>query len=117
MVVVSVMAWGFGDAAAALVGKAWGRRRIQHRWVDGAKTMEGTGAMYAVSSVAILGSLMAYTALPWYWCLVAAVLIAPICAVVELISHRGIDTITVPYATAASTFVLLNLLSVTGVVG
>src|SRR5512145_310153 len=28
--VVAVMAWGFGDAAAALVGKTYGRRRIQH---------------------------------------------------------------------------------------
>ena len=44
--VVAVMAWGFGDAAAALVGKKFGRRKIQHPRVEGAKTVEGTLAMY-----------------------------------------------------------------------
>lgn len=117
VIVVSVMAWGFGDAAAALVGKAWGRRRIQHLWVEGTKTVEGTFAMYAVSSVAILATLMTYTSLPWYLCLAAAALIAPVSAVVELVSHRGIDTITVPYATAASTLALITLLSFAGVAG
>lgn len=41
----AVMAWGFGDAAAALVGKAFGRRYFIHSLIEGAKTHEGTLAM------------------------------------------------------------------------
>ncbi|HWI62314.1 MAG TPA: phosphatidate cytidylyltransferase [Symbiobacteriaceae bacterium] len=115
IILVAVMAWGFGDAAAALVGKSWGRRQIRHRWVDGAKTAEGTIAMFAVSALAMLLTLVACTQIPWYLCLGVAVLAAPVSAVVELVSHRGIDTITVPYATAAAVFALLNVLPVTGV--
>jgi dolichol kinase len=37
---------GTRDAAAALVGKAFGRRRNQHPLVEGAKTYEATFAMY-----------------------------------------------------------------------
>ncbi|HOA91030.1 MAG TPA: phosphatidate cytidylyltransferase [Bacillota bacterium] len=106
IVVVSIMAWGFGDAAAALVGKAFGKKHIIHRLVEGSKTREGTIAMYAVSGFAIFVTLLICTSFPWYLCLVGALLVAPICALVELISKRGLDTITVPFATAIPLFLL-----------
>ncbi len=115
IVIVSVMAWGFGDAAAALVGKAFGRNPIKHRLVEGTKTKEGTIAMYLVSAVVILVSLLVYSSLPWYLCLIGALLVAPISAVAELISHRGLDTITVPFATAIPIFSLIILFSFMGV--
>jgi dolichol kinase len=52
LIPVAVMAWGFGDAAAALVGKFWGKRHVLHRWIEGAKTWEGTGAMIAFTAPA-----------------------------------------------------------------
>jgi phytol kinase len=64
--IVAVMAWGFGDAAAALVGKAFGRRRIRHRRIEGAKTVEGTHAMFVVSGLAIFLTLLIYAGQPWY---------------------------------------------------
>ena len=115
IIILSVMAWGFGDAAAALVGKALGRNRINHPWVEGTKTREGAIAMYSVSGIAIFLCLMIYTSLPWYLCLIGAIVVAPICAVVELISHHGLDTITVPFATAIPIFTLMILFSYMGV--
>ena len=115
IIIVSVMAWGFGDAAAALVGKAFGRHPINHRWVEGTKTREGTNAMYFVSAIAILICLMIYTSMPWYLCLSGAFLVAPICAIVELVSRNGMDTITVPLATAFPIFSLMILFSLMGV--
>lgn len=115
IIIVSVMAWGFGDAAAALVGKAFGRNPIKHRWVEGTKTREGSIAMYLVSAIAIFVCLLIYTSFPWYLCLAGAVLVAPICAIVELISHNGMDTITVPLATAFPVFSLMILFSIMGV--
>lgn len=115
IIIVSVMAWGFGDAAAALVGKAFGRNKINHPFVEGTKTREGTMAMCIVSGIVILLSLLLQTSLPWYLCLAGALLVAPICALAELISHHGLDTITVPLATAIPIFSLMILFSFMGV--
>ncbi len=115
IIVVAVMAWGFGDAAAALVGKAYGRHYIEHRLVEGKKTVEGTLSMFAVSWLAIFITTMIYTVASWYLCLVIALLVAPVCALVELFSRRGTDTITVPFSTAISIFALVSFFTFLGV--
>lgn len=115
-ILVAVLGWGFGDAAAALVGKAVGRRPVVHRWVDEGKTLEGTTAMFVVSAVAILVTLLAFSPFSWPVSLLVALVIAPLCAAVELFSRRGFDTITVPLATAAATFLLIQLLTTAGVI-
>jgi dolichol kinase len=115
IVIISIMAWGFGDAAAALVGKAFGRNPINHRLVEGTKTREGTIAMCLVSAAVIFVSLIIYTSLPWYLCLAGALLVAPICALAELISRHGLDTITVPFAAAIPIFSLILLFTFLGV--
>jgi len=113
--VVAVMAWGFGDAAAALVGKAIGRRRIRHERIEGTKTIEGTHAMLIVAGLAIFFTLLMYAGQPWYVSLAVAAFVAPVSAVVELFSSRGTDTITVPLATAFSILSLVSLISFLGV--
>ena len=111
---VAVTGWGFGDAAAALVGKAWGRRRVLLRWVDQAKTFEGTAAMIGVSGLAFFLALLFYAGLPWYQSLVIALVVAPVAGVVELMSRRGTDTITVPIAAAFTIIPLMSLFAVIG---
>lgn len=113
--VVAVMAWGLGDAAAALVGKTFGRRQVEHRWVEGAKTMEGTQAMLVTAGATIFGMLLIYAGQPWYVSFATALLVAPVCAVVELFSHRGMDTVTVPISTGVAILWLISLLSFVGV--
>lgn len=103
------MAWGFGDAAAALVGKAFGRKRIPHRWIEGSKTIEGTHAMLVIAGLAIFLTLLIYAGQPWYVSLAVALLVAPLCAVVELFSHRGMDTVTVPITTGLAVLCLMTL--------
>ncbi|MBM3190512.1 MAG: phosphatidate cytidylyltransferase [Chloroflexi bacterium] len=111
IVAVSVMAWGFGDAAAALVGKAFGRRHILHRFIEGAKTCEGTLAMVVVAALAVFLTLLFYAGQSWYVSLLVAVVVAPICGAVELFSQKGTDTITVPLAAALSVLPLMLLFS------
>ncbi len=108
VVAASVMAWGFGDAAAALVGKAFGKTHFLHVYIEKSKTLEGTAAMITTAAVALFLTLLIYAGIPWHVCLVAALLVAPWCGVVELFSRRGLDTLTVPLATA---FLLQPLLS------
>jgi phytol kinase len=100
VIAVAVMGWGFGDAAAALVGKAFGRRRILHRLIESAKTFEGTIAMISVSSIALFLTLMLYAGKPWHISLLVSLIVAPIIGAVELFSRRGMDTLTVPLSAA-----------------
>ena len=113
--VLAVLVWGFGDAAAALVGKAFGRHQILHPRIEGAKSYEGTLAMLVVAGLTSFFTLLVYAGQPWQVSLAAAALIAPVGAVVELFSQRGMDTLTVPLSTAATTLFILLVFSFLGV--
>lgn len=111
VIAVAVMAWGFGDAAAALVGKAFGRRRVFHRLIEGAKTYEGTLAMIVVAGAALFFTLLLYAGQSWQTSLLISVIVAPVCGMVELFSRRGTDTLTVPLSTAALVLPLIHFFS------
>jgi phytol kinase len=100
LVAAGVMAWTFGDAAAALVGKFLGRRRVRLRLVDKNKTEEGTVAMGLLAFAALVGTLLIYGGLPWWVGILAAAVAASVAAMVELVSRNGTDTLTVPTVTA-----------------
>lgn len=112
--VVAVMAWGLGDAAAALIGKKFGRRKIVHPRIKGTKTMEGTYAMFITASLAIFFTMLFYARQPLDVSLTVALLVAPVCAVVELFSNRGMDTLTVPISTGLAVLSLMSILSFLG---
>jgi len=114
IIAVAVMAWGFGDAAAALVGKACGRHRIIHSLVEGAKTLEGTSAMIVFATLASFITLLFYVDLSWYLSLLISAIVGSACGVVELFSRRGLDTLTVPLTAAALTMPLVYVFSLTG---
>jgi dolichol kinase len=109
------MAWGLGDAAAALVGKAIGRRRIRHPRIQGTKTFEGTLAMYITAGLTIFLTLLIDASQSWYVSLTVAALVAPVCAVVELFSSHGMDTLTVPLSTAFAILPLMAFFAFLGV--
>lgn len=115
VVVVAVMAWGFGDAAAALVGKNFGRRRILHPRIEGPKTIEGTEAMFFTAGLAIFLTFQIYAGQPWLVSLAVALLVAPVCAIVELFSNRGMDTLTVPISTGLAVLSLMSIFAYLGV--
>jgi dolichol kinase len=110
LVIASVLAWGLGDAAAALVGKRFGRHYIEGKLVEGRKSLEGTLAMFAVSFIAVTAVLMANGSVAWYCCVPVALLTAACCAVVELYTKGGMDTLTCPFAAAALLIPLVRLL-------
>ncbi len=114
VIAVAIMAWGLGDAAAALIGKAFGRRRIIHFLIDKGKTFEGTVAMAVFAALGIFITLVTYGGQSWYVSLLIAVLVAPLCGVIELISKRGIDTLTVPISAAFTIMPLIYLFYLLG---
>ena len=112
LVIASVSGWGFGDAAAALVGKRFGKRFIEGSMVEGRKTLEGTVAMFVVSFVSILFVLLIYRPVKWFGYVPIAAMAAAVSAIVELFTKDGMDTLTCPLATAA---VLIPLVYLWGV--
>lgn len=111
---VAVMAWGFGDAAAALVGKTIGRRKVINRYIERAKTLEGTAAMIGVACLALFLTLVFYAGMSWLSSLIIALVAAPVCGLVELFSKKGLDTLTVPLGTSFVIFPLAYLLMFLG---
>lgn len=111
IVIVAVLAWGFGDAAAALVGKSIGKNKIHHPKLEGTKTYEGTFAMFFVAGQTIFFMLLIFAGQPWYVSLFIALVVAVVGAVVELFTHRGMDTLTVPLAVGISVSTLMSIFS------
>lgn len=109
--IIAILTWGFGDAAAALVGKALGRRQIKHPRIQGKKTYEGTMAMYVIAAATMFLSFLIYPGYPWYIGLAIAVLVAPVSATIELFSNGGLDTLTVPISTGVAMLAFIFLIT------
>lgn len=107
LVLAGVYAWGFGDAAAALVGKRFGRHALMGGHIQGRKSVEGSLAMFAVSLFCVGVILTLRGGLPLYGYILIPILTAFVVSIVELFSLHGTDTITCPFAATA---VLLPLL-------
>lgn len=109
LVIACVCAWGFGDAAAALVGKKFGKRFLEGKLIEGRKSVEGTLAMFVVSFLAVFLVLILNGPLAWYAVVIIALLTAAASSVVELFTRNGMDTVTCPFAAAAVMLPLLHL--------
>lgn len=101
LVIAVVAAWGFGDAAAALVGQRFGRHGLQGKWIEGRKSVEGTAAMFLVSFLSVGLVLSVRGGLPWYGLALVALVTAIVTTAVELFTRNGYDTFTCPLAAAS----------------
>lgn len=96
LVLASVYAWGFGDAAAALVGKKWGRHKVCFGHADSRKSWEGSGAMFLVSLVSVTVVLICRGGLGVAGNIIIPVVTAFVSALAELYSKDGYDTVICP---------------------
>lgn len=89
------LAWG--DAAAALIGRPWGRHR--YRVGSEQRSLEGSAAMLLVSAVAVAatGPLLGRPGFGGVEIALAAV----VATLLEAVSRRGFDNLWVPLGTAA----------------
>lgn len=109
LVLACICAWGFGDAAAALIGKKHGKHYLEGKLIEGRKSVEGTFAMFTVSLISVFIVLLINANVAWYISLIIAALTAAISSVVELYTRNGMDTITCPFSAAAVILPLLYL--------
>ncbi len=96
--VAAIMAWGPGDAVAAIAGKNCGKHKLEGRMIEGVKSVEGSIGMAVTSFVCTMSILVILSPMPWYVALIFSAVIAPIAAITELFTKKGWDTITVPIA-------------------
>ncbi|MBO5305843.1 MAG: hypothetical protein J6B12_03670, partial [Clostridia bacterium] len=94
----AIMAWGPGDAVAAIVGKKMGKHKLQGKHIEGTKSIEGSVGMAITAFACLLPVLMFMSALPWYVSVIFALVIAPVASLTELFTKGGWDTVTVPAA-------------------
>jgi dolichol kinase len=105
--VAALMAWGPGDAAAAIIGHKYGKHHLSGKWIEGVKSVEGTIAMGITSFLCTFVTLYFLSGFPLIQILGLCLIIAPVSAFVELISHNGNDTASV----AGSLCIVLSILT------
>ena len=96
--VAALMAWGPGDAAAAIVGHKYGKHHLSGKWIEGVKSVEGTIAMGITSFFCTFATLYFLSGFSLIQILDLCLIIAPVSSFVELYTKHGLDTITVPIA-------------------
>ena len=107
MAVLSVVAWGVGDAFAALVGKPFGRHKIHSPHLAGTKSWEGTLAFLVTSFAAVFLIYHGHTMLPNAWiCALVSFWVALFGCVSELYSRDGMDTIICPISSMTALVIL-----------
>ena len=109
LALASIFAWGIGDAAAALIGKKFGRHFLEGKHIEGRKSVEGTLSMFAFSFLSVFFILLSRHDMSVYACLLIAVITAIVSAFVELFSTGGNDTVFCPLAAMAVLIPLLYL--------
>ena len=110
LVLASVYAWGVGDAFAALIGKRFGKHKINWKFVDNKKSYEGSIAMIVTSTISVFIVLLVRGGIHPVFALLIAFVASLTSTFVELCSKNGIDTITCPSVAMALIVPLLMLL-------
>ena len=109
LALASLYAWGFGDAAAALVGKKFGKHKIHAPKLDGKKSYEGTISMFLVSCISVCSILLWRGGLQVISCCIIALLVGAVSAVSELYSKNGNDTVICPLSAMVTLLPLVYL--------
>ena len=104
LVLVSIYAWGFGDALAALIGTKFGKHKLYKK-----RSYEGTIAMFITSFISVFIILLFRGVIPWYLNLIVAITTGIVATTVELFTPNGLDTATCPIASMCSTILMLLL--------
>lgn len=96
LVIASILAWGVGDAFAALIGKKYGKHKVKDKHADGKKSYEGTLAMFISSFISVAVVLTFRGGLTPVGYIVIPVATAAASAIAELYSKNGLDTVICP---------------------
>ena len=100
--VVPILVLTFADAAAALVGVAFGR--LRYSTVGGSKSLEGSAAFLGVAFLCAGMSLLASGDHGYHEAFAIAVALAFATTILEAVASKGLDNLLVP----AGAFLVLH---------
>ena len=107
VIAAGILPMAYGDSAASLVGERYGRTKYK---LTATRSLEGSVAMFVTGFVSIVASLAFFSALysfSLYDWIVPALAVAATTTLIEALSPKGSDNLTVP-AVGALTFLLLT---------
>ena len=95
-VLIALLSWGLGDAAASIVGHTLGKHKISGKFVEGTKSVEGSIACFVLAFIISLILLIALMHVVWWLSLIEAMLIGVFVVLAELFTKKGMDTASCP---------------------
>ena len=108
VIIAGILPMAFGDAAASLVGQKMGRHQFN---IFSKKSIEGTAAMFTITLASVSLSLLLFS----YLCpfstitlLLASLAVAASATVLEAITPKGLDNLTVPLISALVFLLLIG---------
>ena len=110
LVLASILAWGVGDAFAALVGKRFGKHKIKWKAADSHKSLEGSLTMFICSFLSVFTVLLIRGGIGVPLCILISLLTATVCTITELCTKNGYDTVVCPLSAMAVILPLIALL-------
>lgn len=109
-VLLAVVAWGVGDAFAALIGKPFGKHKLRGKYIEGTKSVEGSLAMFASSFIATFLMYRHHTSLSSVWLVVLVTFwVALFACLAELFSKNGKDTFFCPVSAMTALVILTKV--------
>lgn len=97
-----ILVMGYGDGLAAVIGQAIKSKTF--KIAGNTKSVAGCITMFAVTSIILSGFLYYYSA--EYWA-IKSIVVAGIMTLIEAVSIKGTDNITVPLLTSLLAFLML----------
>jgi phytol kinase len=100
VIIAGILPMAFGDAAASIVGQKIGRHQFN---VFSKKSFEGTTAMFLTTFVSVTLSLLLFSYLcPFstYTLVLASLTVAAVATLLEALTPKGLDNLTVPLISA-----------------
>lgn len=103
-VIISLAAWGLGDAFASIIGHLIGKHKVSGKLVEGAKSIEGSIACFVFSFIISFILLMVLIHSVWWLALLESLVVGIVVSFTELFTKKGLDNITCPIVAAIILF-------------
>ncbi len=104
LLVASLMPMTWGDALAAILGRRYGQRK--YSILGSTRSLEGSLAMFLFSWLSTFLTLLLLPPLGWQTSLLYSLALAIFATLVEALSPRHIDNLTVPLLSAALLYLI-----------
>ena len=110
LVLVAMFSWALGDAAASIFGHLLGKHKLQSRFIDGVKSVEGSLFCFIFSFIISLVLILVFSSAPWWIVIIESLTLGLVVSFFELHTKFGLDNLTCPFFAGATLLVFLLII-------